>query len=386
MFKNTDKTIFTAYLIYFISMALFAIVKIAAGFGLFSNLHGEVSSIIYSIIIQVFIMFLIPFTLHAIINRKNGGVKKTLAITQFKPLKFKVILIAVALGVLAFFINIAVSTVFNGFLSFFGYESPSGTASGATPLFTGWTAFFVNILMVAVLPALCEEFLHRGILLNEMHRIGYKKAIVMSSLLFALIHFNINQVSYAFVLGLLMGMVVVISKSIWPAIIIHFLNNGISVYLSSARANGWLGHNFYDIINNFLQSQDPILTFVSTFSFLVLVAFAVIYLIMLLFKETTISKVNAALNSVLNEKEPVSEKEQYYSPTFLEKHKVLNEILLTKSTLNINVNKNTNPIDIVLPINRNIYKPNSLENSFLIASVVLGALATLFTFIWGIIW
>lgn len=385
MFKNTDKTIFSAYLIYFISMALFALVKIAAGFGLFSNLHSDITSIIYSVIIQVFIMFLIPFTLHAILNRKNGGVKKTLAITQFKPLKVKVVFIAIALGVLAFFINIVVSTVFNGFISFFGYESPSGGSGGGAPLFTGWTAFFVNILMVAVLPALCEEFLHRGILLNETNRIGYKKAIVLSSLLFALIHFNINQVSYAFVLGLLMGMVVVISKSIWPAIIIHFLNNGISVYLSSAKANGWFGHNFYEVINNFLQSQDPILTFVSSFSFLVLVAFAVIYLIMLLFKETTIFKVNAALNSVLNSKETTKEQEQYFAPTFLEKHKVLNEILLTKSSLNINVDKNTSPIDIVLPINRNVYKPSVLENSFLIASVVLGGLATLFTFIWGIL-
>ena len=50
------------------------------------------------------------------------------------------------------------------------------------------------MFLVAVLPAIGEEFLHRGIVLQGIKHMGFKKAIVLSSLLFGLVHFNIQQV------------------------------------------------------------------------------------------------------------------------------------------------------------------------------------------------
>ena len=88
-----------------------------------------------------------------------------------------------------------------------------------------------------MLPAFCEEFMHRGIVLQGIKHIGFKKAIVISALLFGLLHFNINQVAYAFVIGLILGFVAVVSKNIYPAMIIHFTNNFISVYLDFAFSN-----------------------------------------------------------------------------------------------------------------------------------------------------
>jgi len=381
MFKHTNKTIFSVYLTYFISMVLFTLTRIAAANGIFNNVHSQVSSIIYSVIIQIFIMFLIPLTIFSLINKKEGGFKRTFNSSQFKPIKPKVILIAIALGLLAFFINIAVSTVFNGFISFFGYNNPFVSGGAEIPIFSGGWELLINLVLVALLPAFCEEFLHRGLLLNEISKIGYKKAIILSALLFSLIHFNINQISYAFVIGLILAVVVVVSKNIWPAIIIHFINNGISVYITSAKANGWFGGNFYEIISNFLQSQSPILTLISSFTFLVLIVFTVIYLLMLLFKETTIAKVNNAINSVLysgNNNSP-------NKPNYADEYKVLNEILLKNSSLNVEYDKAASPIDIILPVNKNIYKPSVLDNTFLIASIVLGGLATIFTFVWGIL-
>lgn len=380
---SKNKSVFQMYFIYFVSMALFTIVRTLSSLGLFDGLNSELSSIIFTVTIQVFIMFLIPLGLYLIFHKKRGGVKNAFVSAGFRPIRTKVILIAIGLGVLAFFINMIVSTVFGGFISFFGYEAPTG-AGGTTelPMFNSVITLILDLVLVAVLPAFCEEFLHRGLLLNEISRVGYKKAIVISALLFGFIHFNINQFSYAFVLGLLMGLVTVASKTIWPAIIIHFTNNALSVYLTAAKANGWFLENFYDSINSVLQSEDFLITMLTAFMFFLLIALCLIYLVFALFKETTVYNVNEAMKKVFG----TSSKTNLYSPTMMEKHKILNEMLLTKSNLNLNIAQNTNPLDVILPINRNVFKPNTYDNVFLIASIILGGLVTLFTFIWGVLW
>lgn len=84
------------------------------------------------------------------------------------------------------------------------------------------------ILCVAVMPALVEEFVFRGAILGLLRPYGKWPAIIVSSLLFSLIHGNFVQIPFAFIVGLALGMVSVATKSIWPAILIHFLNNAYS--------------------------------------------------------------------------------------------------------------------------------------------------------------
>ncbi len=378
---NKNRSVFNMYFIYFISMALFTGVRILLTLGVFDGLHDDISSIVFTCIIQGLIMFFIPLSLHAFFHRKDGGYKYSFSTVQLKPIKSKVILISLGLGVLAFFINIAVSTIFNGFIGFFGYEAPTGGVAQPS-MFSPFVTFLIDVVLVAVLPALGEEFLHRGLLLNDISRVGYKKAIVISAFLFGLIHFNINQFFYAFVIGLLMGLVTVASKTLWPAIIIHFTNNFLSVYLSAARTNGWFLQNFYDGITAVLQSSSLVLTLLTTFLMMLLIVLFVVYLIFELFKSTTVHNVNRALESVFGNKMPQS----LYAPSSVERHNILNEMLLTKSNLNLNIDNNTNPIDIVLPINRHAMKATVYDNVFLISSIILGGLITIFTFIWGVVW
>ena len=134
--------------------------------------------------------------------------------------------------------NIVVSSIFSGIIGFTGYRTPLTFETQPTPDW-GLTSFLINVLLVAVLPAFCEEFLHRGLLLQGTKHIGFKRAIVISSVLFGLIHFNIGQVSYAIVLGLVLGFASVVAKNLWVPIIMHFVNNFIAVYLDFAEANGW---------------------------------------------------------------------------------------------------------------------------------------------------
>lgn len=73
------------------------------------------------------------------------------------------------------------------------------------------------------------------------------------------------------------------------------------------------------------------------------------------------------------------------SPIVIEKSKMLQEMLENNTTLNLNYEEMKSPIDVVLPKQKNIYKPTLEDNLFLISSCVLGGLVTLFTFIWGLL-
>lgn len=101
-------------------------------------------------------------------------------------------------------------------------------------------------ISTAVVPALVEEFGMRGVCLGTLRRYGDGFAIVCSSLLFGFIHGNFSQIAFAAIIGVAAGYATVKSGSIWPAVIIHFINNFISVlvyYLSI-----WLGVTAANII------------------------------------------------------------------------------------------------------------------------------------------
>ena len=100
------------------------------------------------------------------------------------------------------------------------------TTSATTPM-----ELAVSLLMTAAVPALCEEFAFRGIVLGLLKRFGNLFAVMVSSLLFALMHGNFVQIPFAFLVGLGLGYITVVSGSIWPAIAAHFLNNAFSCLL-----------------------------------------------------------------------------------------------------------------------------------------------------------
>ena len=81
----------------------------------------------------------------------------------------------------------------------------------------------------AIVPAICEEFLFRGAILSALKPYGKMPAIVISSVLFGLMHQNSEQFLYTTVAGLLMGWVAYETGAIWCSMLIHFFNNFISV-------------------------------------------------------------------------------------------------------------------------------------------------------------
>lgn len=95
------------------------------------------------------------------------------------------------------------------------------------------SANFVQIWIVllagAATPAICEELFFRGMLLSKTQQyISIRSSLILTSLLFAAIHFQPVSFIMLFIIGFYLGITVIITGSIYPAIIIHFINNAIT--------------------------------------------------------------------------------------------------------------------------------------------------------------
>jgi len=88
-----------------------------------------------------------------------------------------------------------------------------------------------NLLVIAIIPALGEELLFRGYLQQKMsHWLGKPHmAIIITAILFSAIHMQFQGFLPRFALGLVLGYLFYLSKSLWLPIIAHLLNNAMAV-------------------------------------------------------------------------------------------------------------------------------------------------------------
>lgn len=82
-------------------------------------------------------------------------------------------------------------------------------------------------LQAAILPAFLEELLFRGAIMQSLRPFGDRFALVVSSLLFALAHGNLVQAPNAMLSGLVLGYFALYAGSLFPSILMHFVNNGL---------------------------------------------------------------------------------------------------------------------------------------------------------------
>ena len=93
-------------------------------------------------------------------------------------------------------------------------------------------SIFHMLILVALLPAILEEIIFRGIVLSNLKNISIKKAACISGLFFALIHMDLQQFLYAFIMGIVFCYMTYYTKSIYAAVLSHFTINAAMVLLS----------------------------------------------------------------------------------------------------------------------------------------------------------
>lgn len=93
-------------------------------------------------------------------------------------------------------------------------------------------SFIASLVVVALIPAICEEVLFRGFLLSSFKGKSKKSkiwAIIIVGILFGIMHLNFIRIVPTAMLGILFAYSALATKSIWTSVFMHFLNNGFSV-------------------------------------------------------------------------------------------------------------------------------------------------------------
>lgn len=100
--------------------------------------------------------------------------------------------------------------------------------------------FGVSLIVMGLLPAICEELVFRGFLIKKMVQSGMKEhaALVLSALIFSLSHGQPLKVLAIFVLGLTLGHVYLKFKNLKYAILLHFSFNSIQILIGFLVASG----------------------------------------------------------------------------------------------------------------------------------------------------
>ena len=105
-----------------------------------------------------------------------------------------------------------------------------------------WHLWALNMLVLAVLPAIGEELLFRGALLHVLVRWIKRRhvAVWVCAAVFSFIHFQFYGFLPRLLMGALLGYLVIWSGSLLPAMIAHFINNGLAVTFAFAAEKGWV--------------------------------------------------------------------------------------------------------------------------------------------------
>lgn len=100
------------------------------------------------------------------------------------------------------------------------------------------------ILVLAILPAVCEELAFRGFILTGLRNgLGTRQGILISSLFFALAHGDPFRLLPTFLLGLLLALLATRSGSLWPGVVFHGLHNALAVIAGWCRRQAESGYD-----------------------------------------------------------------------------------------------------------------------------------------------
>lgn len=175
-------------------------------------------------------MSLLCFTVPYIVSLRICGITVDETVSAGKPKKgFGLPFFLFGIGVCSF-ANVAISCS-GRILENFGlnYEVTY------SDLPTGFWGFMLCFLSSAAVPALAEEFAFRGVMIGVLRKYGEGFALIVSSVIFGVMHGNFEQMPFAAAVGMILGMVYIKTGSLWVSVAVHAANNLVSLSLDFLR-------------------------------------------------------------------------------------------------------------------------------------------------------
>lgn len=202
----------------FLPMLLsFALVTIYSFF--YSDVEILKTKLIY--IIPMMLVSQIAFLIIYLVFVKKHNISIKLELKKTKmALKLKNVLWCVLISLIAVFGLIYFVGLFDTIFQNWGYvEEPSAFAC------TTFIRFFISVIIAAVIPAIMEELVFRGIIFKGLKQKGYWFAIVVSSVMFFIVHLSLSSIIYPLIMGIIFCFIVQKTGNVVYSIIVHFCNN-----------------------------------------------------------------------------------------------------------------------------------------------------------------
>lgn len=177
-------------------------------------------------ILIILLSVLLPFSVFGKLIEKKSGLKNSLPFEKPKAKGLMPLAVVSGLG-FCMAANI-VTNMLISFVSAFGVELSSPEL--AMP--EGAFGFVVSFCRIVVVAAFVEEIAFRGYIMQNLRKFGDGFAIAMAALVFALMHCNLIQAPFALIVGFALGYLSIKTGTLWTAVIIHALNNCVSLAIS----------------------------------------------------------------------------------------------------------------------------------------------------------
>ncbi|HZJ56646.1 MAG TPA: type II CAAX endopeptidase family protein [Clostridia bacterium] len=145
-------------------------------------------------------------------------------VNRFNGIKPAEVLLIIGMANFGYGVTIIINLVW------FWVASRWGTPAGQElPAIENGVQLLTAVLAIGVVPAVVEEFLFRGLILRGYERFGAKMAIVMTGILFGMLHLQLMSIPSIILVGIIISYVVYRTNSIIAGMIYHFIHNSIAV-------------------------------------------------------------------------------------------------------------------------------------------------------------
>ena len=143
------------------------------------------------------------------------------------PISLPSVLLIVAMALLGVYLVNDVTVIWSIPFQKLGFDVTAGGLE--VPL--DRMGLMLCVVYAAVLPGICEEFLFRGVLLSAFEAEGTRRAMVITSLLFMLMHGSLIGAPAEFILGMVIASLVIYTGSVYAGLIYHTVHNSATVLL-----------------------------------------------------------------------------------------------------------------------------------------------------------
>lgn len=180
----------------------------------FTGAEGSaVEAYLSMVAVQLFI-FILPCVLY--IRYRSLDVRETLRVRLPSPDKLMFTALCTLLLILLSILSTALGS--------------GGSVYSAVNAPTDPSAAVYFAVCFALVPALCEELLFRSIVMSEFQATSVTAAVIISSLYFAMMHFDIKNFPFYFISGLVLSMCAYAANSVLASFIVHLFYNLFAIF------------------------------------------------------------------------------------------------------------------------------------------------------------